>query len=120
LDYEQVSILTHDGECPAYVFTPLETTRHPAVIFYMDGLGIRPAIFEMGQRLAGHGYVVLVPDLYYRFGRYEALDPKVVFASGDVRGNFTSSPRPTIVEPVKTQRRSSPTSTVATMSPEPR
>jgi carboxymethylenebutenolidase len=38
--------------------------------------------------LAGHGYVVLVPDLYYRFGRYEALDPKVVFASGDVRGNI--------------------------------
>jgi carboxymethylenebutenolidase len=83
---EQVSIRTHDGECPAHVFTPPGADGHPAVIFYMDGLGIRPAIFEMGQRLAEHGYVVLVPDLFYRAGRYEALEPKKVFASGDVMG----------------------------------
>ena len=88
MDYEQVSIRTHDGECPAYVFTPSADTRHPAVIFYMDGLGIRPTIFEMGQRLADSGYVVLVPDLFYRAGPYEALDPKKVFASGDVRGTI--------------------------------
>jgi carboxymethylenebutenolidase len=85
---EKISIRTHDGECPAYVFTPPGDTRHPAVIFYMDGLGIRPTIFEMGQRLADHGYVVLVPDLYYRVGHYEALEPKQVFASGDVRGTI--------------------------------
>jgi carboxymethylenebutenolidase len=85
MDDEQVSIHTRDGECPAYVFTPSDGGRHPAVIFYMDGLGIRPTIFEMGQRLADYGYVVLVPDLFYRAGPYEALDPKKVFASGDVR-----------------------------------
>ncbi len=84
--HEQVSIRTPDGECTAYVFTPSEGGRHPAVIFYMDGLGIRPTIFEMGQRLADYGHVVLVPDLFYRAGPYEALDPKQVFASGDVRG----------------------------------
>ncbi len=85
MSYEQVSIRTQDGDCPAYVFTPSGTNRYPAVIFYMDGLGIRPTIFEMGQRLASHGYVVLVPDLFYRAGPYEPLDPKEVFASGDVR-----------------------------------
>jgi carboxymethylenebutenolidase len=85
MSYEQVSIPTPDGDCPAYAFTPSGTGQHPAVIFYMDGLGIRPTIFEMGQRLAGHGYVVLVPDLYYRAGPYEPLDPKEVFASGDIR-----------------------------------
>ncbi len=82
---EQVSIRTQDGDCPAYVFTPSVSGRRPAVIFYMDGLGIRPTLFEMGQRLAEHGYVVLVPDLFYRAGSYEPLDPKEVFASGDVR-----------------------------------
>jgi len=85
MSYEQVSIRTEDGDCPAYVFTPSGSGRHPAVIFYMDGLGIRPTILEMGQRLADHGYVVLVPDLFYRAGRYEPLDAKEVFASGDVR-----------------------------------
>jgi carboxymethylenebutenolidase len=40
----------------------------------MDGLGIRPVMWEMGQRLADGGYLVLMPDLYYRFGNYP---PKV-------------------------------------------
>ncbi len=88
MGYEQVSIPTHDGECPAYVFTPSADGKHPAVIFYMDGLGIRPTIFDMGQRLADNGYVVLVPDLYYRAGPYDALEPKKVFASGDVRATI--------------------------------
>jgi carboxymethylenebutenolidase len=82
---EQVSIQTRDGECPAYVFTPAGAGQYPAAIFYMDGLGIRPALFEMGQRLADYGYVVLLPDLFYRAGAYEPLDPQKVFASGDVR-----------------------------------
>jgi carboxymethylenebutenolidase len=82
---EQVSISTQDGDCPAYVFTPSGSGRHPGVIFYMDGLGIRPTLFEMGQRLASHGYLVLVPDLFYRAGHYEPLDPKEVFASSDAR-----------------------------------
>jgi carboxymethylenebutenolidase len=85
MSQEQVSIRTGDGECPSYVFTPSEVGQYPAVIFFMDGLGIRPTIFEMGQRLADYGYVVLVPDLFYRAGPYEALDPEKVFASGDVR-----------------------------------
>jgi carboxymethylenebutenolidase len=88
MSHEEVSIPTHDGECPAHVFTPSGATVHPAVIFYMDGLGIRPTIFEMGQRLADGGYVVLVPDLFYRAGPYEALEPKKVFASGDVMGTI--------------------------------
>lgn len=85
MSQDQVSIRTRDGECPAYVFTSAQGGQHPGVIFFMDGLGIRPTLFEMGQRLADHGYVVLVPDLFYRAGGYEPLDPKAVFASGDMR-----------------------------------
>jgi carboxymethylenebutenolidase len=85
MSHEQVSIHTRDGDCPSHVFTLPRAGRYPAVIFYMDGLGIRPTIFEMGQRLADHGYVVLVPDLFYRAGPYEPLEPQTVFASGNVR-----------------------------------
>ena len=56
------------------------------MIFYMDGLGIRPTLFEMGQRLANGGYIVLLPDLFYRVGPYEPMDPKKIFATGDVMG----------------------------------
>jgi carboxymethylenebutenolidase len=88
MSHEQVSIRTRDGECPTYVCTPSEAGPHPAVIFYMDGLGIRPTIVDMGERLAGYGYVVLVPDLYYRVGSHDELVPAEVFASGDVRGTL--------------------------------
>jgi carboxymethylenebutenolidase len=51
----------------------------------MDGLGIRPVLQEMAQRIADAGFVVLLPDLFYRAGSYEPLDPKAVFASGNPR-----------------------------------
>jgi carboxymethylenebutenolidase len=86
MSHEQLSIRTRDGDCPAHVFRPDGLGAWPAAIFYMDGLGIRPTLFEMGQRLADGGYVVLLPDLFYRAGPYAALDPKKVFASGDVMG----------------------------------
>jgi carboxymethylenebutenolidase len=85
MSHEQLSIRTPDGACPAHVFKPEGSGPWPAAIFYMDGLGIRPTLFEMGQRLANGGYVVLLPDLFYRAGPYEPLEPKKVFAAGDVR-----------------------------------
>ena len=84
MSHETHSVRTKDGNCPVYVFTPKGAGPWPATIFFMDGLGIRAILFEMAQRLADGGYVVLLPDLYYRAGPYEPLDPKAVFA-GDVR-----------------------------------
>ncbi|WP_157217209.1 dienelactone hydrolase family protein [Flavisphingomonas formosensis] len=81
---ETVSIRTTDGECPTYVLTPGGTGPWPAVIFYMDALAIRPALVDMAQKLADGGYLVLLPDLFYRAGAYEPIDPKVAFA-GDLR-----------------------------------
>jgi carboxymethylenebutenolidase len=83
--HDQVTIRTPDGECPAHVFTPATGDGPwPAVIFYMDAFAIRPALFGMAQRLADAGHVVLLPDLFYRFGGYEALVPKELF-KGDFR-----------------------------------
>jgi len=82
---EQVEIRTRDGVCRTSVFKPDGAGRWPAVIFYMDGLGIRPVLFEMCDRIARDGYVVLLPDLFYRAGPYEPIDPKVVLGTGDLR-----------------------------------
>jgi carboxymethylenebutenolidase len=82
---EQLSIRTKDGACPTSVFRPDGAGRWPAVIFYMDGLGIRPVLFDMCDRIARDGYVVLLPDMFYRAGPYQPLDPKVVLAGGDFR-----------------------------------
>jgi carboxymethylenebutenolidase len=50
------------------------------VIVFMDGIGIRPAMLEVGERLAKEGYFVLLPDLYYRAGPYEPMNAKTVFS----------------------------------------
>jgi carboxymethylenebutenolidase len=77
-------IRTRDGECRVQVATPAGEGPWPAVILYMDAGGIRPAVSEMAQRLASAGYLVLLPDLFYRYGPYGPLVPKEVFA-GDFR-----------------------------------
>ena len=76
---QEVSIPTQDGAMRAFAFTP-ETGEGPwpAVIFYMDAPAIRPALFDMGERLAGHGYFVVMPDLYWRAGAYEPIDMAMI------------------------------------------
>ena len=81
----KIDIETRDGVCPSYVFEPEGGGPWPAVLFFMDGVGIRPAILEMGERIAAHGYLVLLPDLFYRAGPYEPMDPHVVFADPEKR-----------------------------------
>ena len=85
----EVTIKTRDGNCPASVFTPANKVGPwPAIIFFMDGLGIRPAMWEMGQRLADGGYSVLLPDLYYRQGSYPPKNPAQVLADPKLMGEL--------------------------------
>ena len=82
----RVEITTAEGVCPSYVFRPASGNGPwPAVLVYMDGLGIRPAMLDLGVRLAKSGYFVLLPDLYYRSGPYEAMDARTVFSDPEQR-----------------------------------
>jgi carboxymethylenebutenolidase len=72
---QEVSIPTPDGEARGFVFTPdAGAGPWPAAIIFMDAPAIRPALFEMGERLAKAGYYVLLPDLFWRAGAYPPLD----------------------------------------------
>lgn len=72
-----IDLTTPDGACPTSIFQPEGPGPWPAVLFFMDGIGVRPALFAMAERLAGHGYLVALPDLYHRAGPY---DPKEMWA----------------------------------------
>ena len=80
-----IDIRTADGVCPASVFQPQGAGPWPAAIIYMDGPGIRPVLFEMGERLASAGYLTLLPDLFYRAGPYEPADVKALFSDPEKR-----------------------------------
>ena len=60
-----VQVKTADGTCDAAFIHPA-TGRHPGVIIWPDAFGLRPAMRDMGRRLAGDGYSVLVVNPYYR------------------------------------------------------
>jgi carboxymethylenebutenolidase len=60
-----VEIKTADGVADAYFVHP-SSGNHPAVLIWPDIFGLRPAFKEMGRRLAGSGYAVLVINPFYR------------------------------------------------------
>jgi carboxymethylenebutenolidase len=76
----KIEIKTRDGLCPSFVFRPAGSGPWPAVLIFMDGLGIRPAVLEIGERLSAHGYYALLPDLFYRSGPYAPMDPHAILA----------------------------------------
>ncbi|MGW4749490.1 dienelactone hydrolase family protein [Streptomyces sp. NPDC004290] len=65
---ETLRIPTADGHADAFAAFPDDGERHPGVLMYADGFGIRPVLREMARELAGHGYYVLVPHVFYRHG----------------------------------------------------
>ncbi|WP_305096771.1 dienelactone hydrolase family protein [Croceibacterium aestuarii] len=60
-----VTVTTAEGAADALLFTPAKG-RAPGVILFSDLGGLRPAIADLGRKLAGDGYVVLVPNAFYR------------------------------------------------------
>lgn len=74
-----VEIETADGTCPAALSVPEGEGPWPAVIMFPDAGGMRDTMRQMGERLSAQGYVVLVPDFYYRNGPYEPVDMRTVF-----------------------------------------
>jgi carboxymethylenebutenolidase len=80
-----VMVPTPDGSADAALFHPAGSGSWPAVLMWPDILGLRPVFREMGRRLAAEGYVVLVPNPFYRTkrapivtGPFDFNDPKQV------------------------------------------
>ncbi|RWE40630.1 MAG: dienelactone hydrolase family protein [Mesorhizobium sp.] len=81
---QDIEIKTLDGTAKARLFRPAAPAR-AGIILYMDIFGPRPVLDQMAERLAGHGYAVLVPDLFYRYAPYGPFDPKTAFAEAKTK-----------------------------------
>jgi carboxymethylenebutenolidase len=80
---EDVAVKTADGSADAVLFHPSGKGRWPAVLMWPDILGLRPVFREMGKRLAAQGYVVLVPNPYYRTKRAPIVEGPFDFNNKD-------------------------------------
>ena len=93
-----VVVPTPDGSADAALFHPAGPGSWPAVLMWPDILGLRPVFRDMGRRLAAEGYVVLVPNPFYRTkrapivtGPFDFNDPKQVKPLLDLKATLTDA-----------------------------
>lgn len=84
------TITTADGTCNVTLTVPDGTGPWPGVVMYPDAGGPRAAFDEMAARLAGLGYAVLVPDIYYRDAGWAPFDMGTVFDDHEERKRLFS------------------------------
>jgi carboxymethylenebutenolidase len=81
----RATVTTPDGSCPVTLHTPNGTGPWAGVVMFPDAGGVRPTFQEMADTLAGFGYAVLLPDVYYRDGDWQPFDMLTVFNDADER-----------------------------------
>ena len=69
----EVTVTTPDGSADCYFVHPASGTA-PGVLFWPDIFGLRPAMRQMGKRLAESGYSVLVVNPFYRVKKAPTAD----------------------------------------------
>ncbi|MCG5433826.1 dienelactone hydrolase family protein [Mycobacterium sp. MYCO198283] len=75
------TVTTPDGTCPVELFTPDGGDGPwPGVVLFVDAGGVRDTMRDMAARLAGYGYGVLLPDVYYRHGDWAPFDMRTAFS----------------------------------------
>jgi carboxymethylenebutenolidase len=74
LNEQAVAIRTPDGTADGFLFQPETKGRWPAVIHLPDIGGIRPSQHDMCRRLSSAGYVVLMPNVFYRTAKPPVID----------------------------------------------
>ena len=60
-----VELDTPTGAMRTYVFRPAEEGRYPGVVFFSEIFQVTGPIRRTAAMIAGHGYVVAVPEVYH-------------------------------------------------------
>jgi carboxymethylenebutenolidase len=93
MQHRTIDLVTDDGTCPVHVFQR-DTGARPAAIMFPDAFGLRPALFEIAERVAAAGFYVMLPNLYYRTG-YEPPGFQI-FSDPAIRADFMTRIAPTV------------------------
>ncbi|NQE62645.1 dienelactone hydrolase family protein [Caulobacter sp. RHG1] len=89
VEERDVTIKTPDGVADAALFYPKGKGKWPAVLVWPDVMSLRPVFRDMARRLAAAGYVVLVPNLYYRVKKAPVIEGSFNFANPEDRAKIT-------------------------------
>jgi carboxymethylenebutenolidase len=84
-----VTVKTPDGACDAAFIRPASGS-YPGVLIWTDAFGLRPTFRDMGRRLAGEGYAVLIPNPYYRTTKAPGISTDINFQNPDDRAKLSA------------------------------
>ena len=65
IQHEQQDLSTQTGAMRTSIYRPVEQGSYPSVIFYSEIFQETAPIRRSAQILAGHGFVVLVPEVFH-------------------------------------------------------
>jgi carboxymethylenebutenolidase len=85
-DHEHADLATPFGTMRTYVFRPVAAGRYPGIVLFSEIFQVTGPIRRTAALLAGHGYVVAVPEVFHEL----EAEPGVVLAYDDAgaeRGN---------------------------------
>ena len=89
---EHVTLDTPSGPMRTHIVRPAAAGRYPGIVFYSEIFQITAPIRRTAAMLAGHGYIVAMPEIYHEFepaGTVLAYDQ-----AGSDRGNELKTAKP--------------------------
>jgi carboxymethylenebutenolidase len=85
-----VEVPVPDGQSKGTLHVPEGDGPWPGVLVFPDAGGFRETFRELGDKLAGLGYVALVPDVFYRAGDWAPFDIATAFKDDKERARLMS------------------------------
>lgn len=93
---QKIEIPMGAGTAEAILYRPEENGTWPAILHLPDIFSIRPEREAMAKRQAAEGYVVLLPNIFWRFGKVPVFDfapqfgeERTMTRMGELRASLT-------------------------------
>src|SRR6476646_6126277 len=85
IDNERVELSTGYGPMQTHIVRPAAPGKYPGIVFYTEIFQVTGPIRRTAAMLAGHGYIVAIPEIYHEF---EAAGTVLAYdQAGSDRGN---------------------------------
>ncbi len=67
IDNEHLELPTPNGPMRTHIVRPVAPGKYPGIVFYSEIFQVTDPIRRMAAMLAGHGYIVAIPEIYHEF-----------------------------------------------------
>jgi carboxymethylenebutenolidase len=92
IDTEYVDLATSTGPMRTHIVRPAAPGRYPGILLYSEIFQVTAPIHRTAVQLAGHGYIVAVPEVYHE---YEPAGTVFEYdQAGSDRGNILKTTKP--------------------------